>query len=219
MEPPSLDSLIERLRRLSPQQLEQVEGLLTRVEAAEGDRVARQAGKDWPHAPIHRLSGKGTSIVTTGTLHKQHFFRAPEMLGMLESELLKKASEYEWHLEAWSVFSNHYHFVGHSLKDAASLKPFLTHLHADTARELNRQTGHADRQVWHNFWETKLTYEKSYFARLNYVHQNPVKHGLVERANQYRWCSAGWFERTAQPAQVKTIYSFKTDKVNVYDDF
>jgi len=70
-----------------------------------------------------------------------------------------------------------------------------------------------------NFWDTRLTFEKSYLARLNYVHQNPVKHGLVAVANQYPWCSAGWFERVARPAQVKTIYAFKTDKLNVYDEY
>ena len=46
-----------------------------------------------------------------------------------------------------------------------------------------------------------------------------VKHGLVPVANQYRWCSAAWFERTASPAQVKTIYRFKIDRVQVDDDF
>jgi len=51
------------------------------------------------------------------------------------------------------------------------------------------------------------------------VHQNAVKHGLVPVANQYRWCSAAWFERATSAAQVKTISSFKIDKVNVYDDF
>ena len=64
-----------------------------------------------------------------------------------------------------------------------------------------------------------MTFEKSYLARLNYVHQNPVKHGLVPVATQYRWCSASWFERTAAPAQVRTVYRFKTDKVRVLDDF
>ena len=64
-----------------------------------------------------------------------------------------------------------------------------------------------------------FTYEKSYLARLNYVHQNPVKHGLVGVANQYPWCSAAWFERTASAAQVRTIYSFKTDQVSVTDDY
>jgi hypothetical protein len=31
--------------------------------------------------------------------------------------------------------------------------------------------------------------------------------------------SAAWFERTASPAQVKTIYSFNTDKLQVSDDY
>ena len=66
---------------------------------------------------------------------------------------------------------------------------------------------------------TALTFEKSYLARLNYVHQNPVKHRLVRRAADYRWCSAAWFERTATVAQVKTIYSFKIDRVKVEDDY
>jgi len=57
------------------------------------------------------------------------------------------------------------------------------------------------------------------FARLNYTHQNAVKHGLVGVASDYPWCSASWFERTAIPAQVKTIYALKTDQLTVPDDF
>ena len=75
------------------------------------------------------------------------------------------------------------------------------------------------RQVWFNYWDTQLTFEKSYLARLSYVHQNAVKHGLVRQAHEYRWCSAAWFERTATPAHVKTIYGFKTDRVKIEDDY
>lgn len=189
----------------------------TRVKSANGDKSAHSL--NWPNAPVHRLEGKGTFIVTAGTYQKQHRFRDADRLDYLQSELLSKAKQYHWHIEAWAIFSNHYHFVGHALEDAKSLKPFLTHLHADTAREINRLDDVTERQVWFNFWDTELTYERSYLARLNYVHHNPVKHGIVPVANQYHWGSAAWFERTASPAQVKTIYSFKTDKVNVIDDF
>ena len=51
------------------------------------------------------------------------------------------------------------------------------------------------------------------------MHGNAVRHGLVPVANQYRWCSAAWFERTATPALVKTIYALKTDRLSVRDDF
>ncbi|MFN7949156.1 MAG: hypothetical protein U0Z53_27630 [Blastocatellia bacterium] len=95
----------------------------------------------------------------------------------------------------------------------------IRHLHADTARELNRMDEKAGRKVWHNFWDTRLTFEHSYLARLNYVHQNPVHHGLVKAARDYRWCSAAWFEQTVPAATINTIYGFKTDEVNVIDDF
>ncbi len=116
----------------------------------------------------------------------------------------------------------HYHFVAHSPlddSDAESLSEMLGLLHEKTAKWINRLDAKPGRQVWYNFWETRLTYQKSYLARLNYVHQNPVKHGLVLAANQYPWCSARWFERVARPAQIKTIYSLKSDRVKIYDEF
>jgi putative transposase len=175
--------------------------------------------KCWPHAPSHRVSDHGTFLVTAATLGKQHLFRSEDRLTLLEEKLLLLAREYGWDLEAWAVFSNHYHFVGHSSSESESLKVFLSHLHSVTASTINQHDGESGRQVWHNFRDTQLTFEKSYFARLNYVHQNAVRHGLVTVACQYRWCSASWFERTATPAQVATIYSFRTDRVKVDDDF
>jgi putative transposase len=223
---PRLTQLMSRIAQLSATQVEEVERTVARLEALTAQGRGEEASddelpqsRDWPHAPLHRLSGKGTYMVTAGTLGKEHFFRDARALDLLESQLLGKAAEYHWQLEAWAVFSNHYHFVGHAIEDAGTLKPFLSHLHANTAREVNLRDGTPERQVWFNYWETKLTYEKSYLARLNYVHQNAVKHGLVPVANQYRWCSAAWFERTARPAQVRTIYSFKTDRIRVVDDF
>ena len=92
-------------------------------------------------------------------------------------------------------------------------------LHVKTSSWINKLESQPGRQVWFNFWDTHLTHQTSYLARLNYVHQNAVKHGLVPVACQYPWCSAGWFERTASPAVVKSIYRFKTENVSVADDF
>jgi hypothetical protein len=43
--------------------------------------------------------------------------------------------------------------------------------------------------------------------------------GLALVANQYRWCSASWFEGVASPAMVRSIYAFKTDTLSIGDDF
>lgn len=174
--------------------------------------------KDWPHAPIHRLDSAGVFMVTGATLHKQHFFHTERHLTLLEGELLSLAKRYEWLLEAWAVFVNHYHFIARSYPSSAPLDQFIKQVHSKSARQLN-QWDSEGREIWYNFWDTKLTFERSYPTRLNYVHQNPVKHGIVNVANQYAWPSARWFERTASPASIKTIYSFKTEKVKIADDY
>ena len=176
----------------------------------------------WPHAPTHQLAEGGTYFVTASTYQKEHHFRGPDRLAVLHRGLLKLAAQSGWHLEAWSVFSNHYHFVAHSpadTTDASSLTAMLTELHSKTSIWVNRLDRTPGRQVWFNFRDTRLSFRQSYLARLNYVHQNPVRHGLVPVANRYPWCSAAWFERTASVAQVKSIYRFKTDQVRVDDDF
>ena len=174
----------------------------------------------WPHAPVHRLSEGGVYFVTAATYLKAHHFRRRERVQVLHRGLLKVAAEFGWQLEAWAVFSNHYHFVGHSpVESAGGLRVMLGKLHEKTAKWLNRLDNTPARKVWHNYWDTRLTYTRSYFARLNYTHHNAVKHGLVAVASQYPWCSAAWFERTASAAQVKTIYSLKTDQLNVADDY
>jgi REP-associated tyrosine transposase len=175
--------------------------------------------KDWPHAPIHRLGSDGVYMITGATLYKHRLFSNPEKLTLLENEILTLAKLHSWQLEAWAVFMNHYHLIARGEPNATQLGRYLKHVHCNTARNLNLLDKTAGRDVWYNFWETRLTYERSYLARLNYVHQNAVKHRLVTVASQYPWCSAAWFERTASPAAIKTVYSFKTEKINVYDDY
>jgi putative transposase len=189
---------------------------IPREKRSEGDSVkvkAPSTGSDiggskipWPHAPLHQLAEGGTYFVTAGTYLKRHHFRGRQRLSGLHRDLLAITQEFDWQLEAWSVFSNHYHFVGHSPKEGAqSLSRMLGALHEQTGKWIDELDATPGRKVWFNFRETRLTYHRSYLARLRYTHENAVKHELVPRANQYPWCSAAWFERTATPAQIKTV--------------
>ena len=175
--------------------------------------------KDWPHAPVHRLADNAVYFVTAGTLHKKHLFDTPEKRDLLERLLLSFAKRDGWQLEAWAVFANHYHIVARGNPDSRNLGEFLHDLHGVSAHDLNKLDGLQGRQVWFNFRDSKLTIQHSYLARLNYVHQNAVKHRLVPVAHQWPWCSAAWFEREASAAQVKAVYGFKIDRVKVEDDF
>ena len=167
----------------------------------------------WPHAPLHRLTEHGIYFVTAATLQHAHHFRTKERLEVLHRGLLKVCAEHGWRLEAWAVFSNHYHFVAESPGTAESLPAMLGKLHEKMTKWINKLDHAPKRQVWHNYWETKLDFHRSYLARLNYTHQNAVKHGLVKVAKDYPWCSAAWFEKHTSPAMVKSIYAFKFDQL------
>jgi putative transposase len=129
--------------------------------------------KDWPHAPVHRLTENAVYFVTAGTLHKQHFFNTPHKKDLLENMLLTLAKEDGWQLEAWAIFANHYHIVARGQHDSKNLGDFIHNVHGASSRDLNQLEGIQDRRVWFNFRETKLTFQHSYLARLNYVIRMP----------------------------------------------
>jgi putative transposase len=172
---------------------------------------------DWPHAPLHRLGASGAYIITAGTYLKEHYFRKREEL--LQDLLFDFVRAHSFDLQAWSLFSNHYHIVITSDQPRTSLQPMIRELHSVSARELNRLDGIRGRKVWFQYWDKHLTFERSYLARLNYVHQNAVHHGLVSLATNYRWCSASWFEERVSRAYAESVRRFQGDRLNVPDDF
>jgi putative transposase len=145
-----------------------------------------------------------------------------ELRDWFQQTLFYLAKHYGWTLEAWAILSNHYHLVAHSPAlsqgGPSSLSVFIQHLHSAATREFNRRDGTRGRsRLWHNFRETHLTLQRGYLARLNYVHQNAVHHGLVTNASQWKWCSASSFKDAVTPAWLRTVMSFKFDQIAMDD--
>jgi putative transposase len=52
----------------------------------------------------------------------------------------------------------------------------------------------------HHFWQPGRGFDrnivepKTLTAMIEYIHLNPVRRGLVDRARDWRWSSAGWYE-------------------------
>jgi putative transposase len=158
-------------------------------------------------------------MVTAGTLHKRRWFQEPTDRDALVRELLETSRDAGWSLDAWAVFANHYHWVGRGAADALPLAQWIQSLHSQTARVLNERHACPGRRVWFNYWDAVLTYQRSYIARLAYVHRNAVHHGLVTTPEAYRWCSAGWPDSDRRPAWVKTLEQFPLDRLKVPDAF
>jgi len=169
-----------------------------------------------PHTPSGQCRRPYGSAAT---YQKRPLFHSAKRLTYLCEALLDLAPRYGWKLEAWAVFPNHYHLVATSGETAVTLPRFIAHLHTITAREINARDKAPGRKVWFQYWDSHLTYMRSYLARLNYVHCNAVRHGLVREPARYVWCSAGWFERQAERPFCRTVMGIPSDRIKVVDDF
>jgi putative transposase len=173
----------------------------------------------WHHAPPHLFMPGAIYMITASTRDKARLFNSSEKLNQLREVIFGQVSRYGWMLEAWALFENHYHLVTRAPEKVDSLKQMMRTIHSQSALWLNQLDNAPGRQVWFQYRDTCLTYEKSYLARLHYVHNNPVKHGIVAAAEQYPWCSMAWFLNRAQDGFRKTVLSFKIDRLAVDDDF
>ncbi len=185
------------------------------------DEDCAKGTRDWPHAPPHRLQLAGVYIVTARAAEARHLLAADGMKDWFQDKLHELAQEFGWRLEAWAILSSHYHFVGHSPRhadDATSLTAMVRKLHSLATTELNRRENQPGRtRLWQNFRDTHLTHQRSYLARLHYVHQNAVHHKLVAIGSDWKWCSAHAFKQAVTPAWLKTITSFKFDEIAMKD--
>ena len=112
----------------------------------------------------------------------------------MQELLFACACEFGWELQAWAILRNHYYFVATAPSvergGPTTLSRLLGKLHMLSAKELNRQDGTPGRRVWAQYWDSHITFQTSHLARLRYVHENAVHHGLASMATTYRWCSA-----------------------------
>ena len=173
--------------------------------------------RPWPHAPAHWFFEPGIYLVTAATYRRVPHLARPERKDYFQQMLFDITREFGWELHAWAILNEHYHFIARSPDEPHTLRRLISKLHMLTAKAFNAEDGTPGRRVWFQYWDTLLTYQRSYLARLKYVNQNPVKHGLAQDATQYPWCSARWFERHAPPSFVETVAGFKIDRVKVYE--
>jgi putative transposase len=71
------------------------------------------------------------------------------------------------------------------------------HGHNSSLQKLRHET--KEREYRYSLWDHhsnvfSITSEDMLMQKVNYIHQNPVRAGLVERAEDYRWSSFRWWK-------------------------
>ena len=125
--------------------------------------------------------------------------------------LVATCQDNHWPLYAWIVLPNHYHFLVRS-GDAKAMIGILGRLHGRTSFQWNGEEGNRGRKVWFNATETGIKSERHFWSSLVYVMNNAVKHGYVERWQDWPYSNAAdWLDSVGRDEAVRIWQEYPID--------
>lgn len=116
------------------------------------------------------------------------YLRRKDIAAMVIQSLHKGVELGHFELGAYVVMANHVHLL---LLPKISPSRLLQSMKRHTAREANRILGRTGETFWQaESYDHWVRDEDEYRRIAAYIESNPVKAGLVERAEDYLWSSA-----------------------------
>ena len=88
--------------------------------------------------------------------------------------------------------SCHYHVLLRT-DNIEALRHEMGLLHGRTAYNWNGEDAQRGRKVWFNCVDRAIKSHRHFWATINYIHNNPVKHGYVDDWQDWLWSSAAEF--------------------------
>jgi putative transposase len=145
------------------------------------------------HGPPHYESDSQIYLISAACYeHKAIIGSTPTRLSEFESELIDISQSVSLGVFAWTVLPNHYHVLVHAPKIKGLLKELGT-LHGRTSYRWNGEERCRGRHVWYRAAETAMKSERHFWATMNYVLHNAVRHGYVTRWQDWPYSSAAQY--------------------------
>ncbi len=139
-------------------------------------RIARLVIPNHPHHVIHR-----------GNRREKVFFNEDDKQAYL-CVLTKQAEESGIEFWAYCLMDNHVHFIAVPKREDSFAKGFAQ-THKLYTRRINFRKnwrGH----LWEGRFKSCVLSEQHLYSAIRYVERNPVKAGIVKKAEDYIWSSA-----------------------------
>ena len=131
---------------------------------------------------------------TTSTDCRRQHFLDDRVCGALAKRINKAAQKHRFAVLAYVFMPDHIHLLIHPLDEVYSMELIAKAIKQGVS---NR----AKSQGWisTDLWETGGGHDRNIFSErarknaINYIHENPVKDGMVESSVEYFWSSANWY--------------------------
>lgn len=169
---------------------------MTREERAKVLADRKTLRRPW-HAPPHFEQSHGVYLVSAACYEHRPLMATSARREAWEAALLNRLTldgTGDFDICAWVVLPNHYHLLIEG--DLRLFARRIARLHNGTATQWNREDQTPGRKVWHHFSDRAICSERHYYASINYIHANPVKHGHAACVDEWAWSSFGLYLET-----------------------
>jgi putative transposase len=142
------------------------------------------------HSPADHIgAGIRTFFVSTATWGRPRLLQSDRMASLIIDVLYHYRGEKRFLLHEFVVMPNHIHVllsVGHEL----SIEKAVQLIKGGSAYRASHELG-VNSQVWERgFSEIRILNHAEFAIRAQYIRENPIRAGLVTRAEQYPYSSA-----------------------------
>jgi len=162
---------------------------------------AKEKRQDAGHTMPYKTWGKSRSLrlkdfnyaspgvayhIAIGANEKQNIFTKPSINQMVTNTLKNSAKLYGYELIAYCLMPDHLHILVQAGEDAKDLREFVRGFKSYCSVATPVAT---NRKLWQRgFYEHILRKEENVADVAEYILNNPVRKGLVEERDQYKWC-------------------------------
>lgn len=146
----------------------------------------------------------GTYFFTLVTYKRRKIFLSPKARRLF-LEALHHERNYHWfYVLAYYILPDHIHLIWEMPKDDANYsmrigeikkrfsKQYIAEFGSPTEKSV-KQIERSEAGLWqHRFWEHYIRDENDLFHHIDYIHYNPVKHGVVKQTKD--WPNSSFFD-------------------------
>jgi len=155
----------------------------------------------------------GTYFFTVVTWKRRKWFENESNVEILRAALRKTMNERPFVIEAAVILPDHLHTIWRLPEGDSDYSGRWREIKKRVSRALAPESNSRnERQVWQRrFWEHQIRDEYDWRNHMDYIHYNPVKHGLVVRPADWPWSSFhlavanGWYEQSWGAVEPKNI--------------
>jgi putative transposase len=180
---------------------------MTREERLETMHRRMTSQRPWHGPPHFRSDTTDRYLFTAACLnHWPIAGHTRDRLAEFERALLDTADRVSTQVHAWVVMPDHYHFLAQTADCLATLKE-LGKLHGRSSFQWNGEENLRGRQIWCNAAETAMKSDRHFWATMNYIHHNPVKHGYVTRWQDWPFTSAHQYLAAVGDEEARKVWN------------